>query len=59
MRELGDEDLFRCVAHMRGVVHHQGLRVDPLQQVRGGDVGHVEGRILAQQNHVDAREVDA
>ena len=50
--ELGDEDLFRRVAHPGRVVDHQRLRVDALEHMRGGDVVHVEGRVLAQQHHV-------
>ena len=55
--ELGDEELFRRVAHMRRVVDDQRLGVDALEQMRRGDVGHVEGRVLAQQHHVEAGEV--
>ncbi len=33
--------------------------MDALEQMRGGDIGHVEGRILAQQDDVHGREVDA
>ena len=40
------------------VVHHQGLRVDALQDVGGGDVGHVERRVLAHQHDVEASRVD-
>ena len=53
--ELGDEDLLGRVAHLGRVVHHQRLRMDALEEVGRGDVGHVEGRILAHQHHVDAR----
>ena len=31
--------------------------MDALQQVRGGDVGHVERRVLAQQDGVELGEV--
>ncbi len=31
--------------------------MDPLQEIGGGDVGHVEGRVLAHQHHVELREV--
>ena len=32
--------------------------MDMLQHMRGGDVGHVEGRVLAQQHDVEFRQVD-
>jgi hypothetical protein len=32
--------------------------MDALKQVRRRDVGHVEGRVLAHEHHIDAREVD-
>ncbi len=41
--ELGDRELLRRVAHMGGIVHHQGLGVDALQNMGRGDIGHVEG----------------
>ena len=31
--------------------------MDALEEMRGGDVGHVEGRVLAEQHHVEAGEV--
>jgi len=55
--ELGDEQLLRRVPHMGRVVHHERLRVDAIEDVRGGDVAHVEGRVLAEQHHVEGREV--
>jgi len=55
--EMRDEQLLRCVAHARGIVHHQGLRMDVLEQVGGGDISHVEWRILAHQDHVHSRQV--
>ncbi len=56
-RKLHDEDLFRRVAHRSRVVHHQRARVDALENVRVGDVGHVEGRILPQQHDVQFGQV--
>jgi hypothetical protein len=32
--------------------------MDHLQEMGGGDVGHVEGRVLAHQDHVDGRQVE-
>ena len=32
--------------------------MDVLEQMGGGDVGEVEGRILAHQDHVDLGEID-
>ena len=31
--------------------------MDALQQMRGGDVGHVEGRVLAEMHHVELRQI--
>ncbi len=53
MRELRDEDLLGRVANVVRIVDDEHLRVDPLEQVRRGDVGEVERRILAHQHHVD------
>jgi hypothetical protein len=52
--EMRDQDLFGRIAHLGGVIDHQRLRVDALQQMRRGDIGHVEGRVLPQQHDVDA-----
>ena len=32
--------------------------MDVLEQVGGGDVGHVEGRVLAHQHHVHRAEIE-
>ena len=56
--EMGDEKLLGRVADVEGIVDDQGLGVDVLQEVGGGDVGHVEGRILAHENHVHQRQVE-
>ena len=42
---------------MGRVVDHQRLRVDALEEMGRGDVAHVEGRVLAEQHHVEGREV--
>ena len=43
----------------RRVVDDQGLALDPLEQMGGGDVAEVERRILAHQHDVDvAAEVE-
>jgi hypothetical protein len=51
--EISDEQLLGCVAHLGRIVHHQGVGMHLLQEVGGGDVGHVERRILAHQDDVD------
>jgi len=56
--EFGDEDLFRRIAHPGRIVDDERLRMDALEQVRRGDVGHVEGRVLAQQHHVHGGQID-
>ena len=53
------EHLLRRVADLARVVDHQRLRMDALEQMRGGDVGEVERRVLAQQDDVEFAEVDA
>ena len=58
LREIEDEQLLGRVAHLGRVVHHQGPRMDPLQHMGRGDVGHVERRILAHEHHVDIGQID-
>ena len=44
---------------LAGIVDHQRLARDPLEQMGGGDVADVERRILAHQDDVDvAAEID-
>ena len=52
LREVEDEHLFGRVADLGGIVDHQGLATDALQQVGGGDVAEVERRVLAHQHYV-------
>jgi len=40
------------------IVDDEGLWVDALEQVRRGDVGHIEGRVLAQEDDILGRQVD-
>ena len=56
--KMRDQQFFGGVADRGGVVHHQRLRMDVLEQVRGCDVGHVERRVLAHQHHVHRREIE-
>ncbi len=56
--EVGDEEFLRRVAHGCRIVDHQGPGMDVVQDMGRGDVGEVEGRVLAQQNHVEAGEID-
>ena len=55
--EFGDEEFFRRVAHLLRIVDHQGLGMDALQDMGRGDIGHVEGRVLAHQHHIRRRQV--
>ena len=55
--KAGDEQLFRGITHLERIIDHQGLGVDALEKVGGGDVGHVEGRILPHQNHIHFGQV--
>ena len=57
--KFGDQHLFRRVAHMRRVVDHQRLGVDALEQMGGGHISEVEGRVLAQQDHVELGQLHA
>ena len=56
--EVVDEKFLRRVAHVHRVVDHQCPRVDVLQEMGRGDVGHIERRILTHQNHVQAGQVE-
>ncbi len=56
LRKLRDEHLLRRIAHLGRVVDHERLGVNALEQVRGRDIGEVEGRVLAHQHHVEGRE---
>ena len=58
VREMGDEQLLGRIADGGRVVHHQRLGVDVLQHMGGADIGHVEGRVLAHQDHVHRAEVE-
>ena len=59
LRKIEHPDLFRRVADAGRVVDHQRFALDPLEQVRRGDVAEVERRVLAHQHHVDvAAEVE-
>ena len=44
---------------LRRVVDDERLGMDALEQVGRGDVGEVEGRVLAHQHDVHLGEVDA
>ena len=57
VEEIEHEHLLGRVAHVGRIVDHQRLGMDALEQVRGGDVGHVERRVLAQQDHVQLAEI--
>ena len=59
LREVEHPHLFGRVADAGGIVDHQRLVLDPLEQVRRGDVAEVERRVLAHQHDVDvAAEVE-
>ena len=59
VRKLRDEDLFRRIAHPSRIVDDERLRVDALQHVGRRDIGHVEWRVLTEQNDIHGRQVDA
>ena len=42
---------------MHRVVDHQRLRVNMLENMGGGYIGHVKGRVLAHQHHVQFAQV--
>ena len=44
---------------MRRVVDHQCLGVDALEQMGGGHISEVEGRVLPQQDNVELGELHA
>ena len=55
--KFGDEEFLRRIAHAGRIVDDERLGVDPLEQMRGGDVVHVEGRVLPQKDHIHFRKV--
>ena len=59
LRIVQHEELLRGVAHFLRIVDHQRLRMDRLQHVGGGDVAHVEGRVLAHEDHVIGTQIGA
>ncbi len=57
--EAQDEELLRRVAHRGGVVDDErSVFRQQLEQMRRADIGHVEGRVLAHQDDIDAGEVE-
>ena len=54
---MRDQQLLRRVPHRSRIVHHQRLRMDVLQQMRRGDIGHVERRILTHQHDVHRAQI--
>ncbi len=57
--EAQHKELLRRVAHRRRIVDHERpVRRQQLEQMGRGDIGHVERRVLAHQDHVDAGEVE-
>ena len=53
IREIHHEQFFRRVAHAGRIVDDQRLGMDALEEMRAGDVGEIERRILPQQHHVE------
>ena len=58
LREVGREQLLGRIPDAHRIVDDEGRGVNVLEEVGGGDVGEVEGRILAHQDHVERGEVD-
>ena len=50
--EVRHQQLLGRRADLRRIVHHQRLGVHRLEQIGGGDIGHVEGRVLTHQDDV-------
>ena len=55
--EVEDPEPFGRAAELVQVGHDEGLGVDELHEMRVGDVGRIERRVLAQQHDVLAGEV--
>jgi len=53
LRKIHHEQFFRRIANAGRIVHHQCLRVQSFEQMRRGDVGEVEWRVLPQQDDVE------
>src|SRR4029079_3205216 len=57
IEKIEDEQFFGRVADVRGVVDDKRFWVNALEQMRRRDVGHVEWRVLPQQNDVELGEI--
>ena len=55
--KFGDENLFRGVADLCGIVDDERPRMDALKHMRRADIGEVERRVLAQQHDVARRQI--
>jgi hypothetical protein len=53
--EQRHEQLLRRVAHVERIVDHKRLGMNPLEQMSGRNVGHVERRVLPHEHHVRLR----
>ncbi len=51
--KFGDQNFLGRVTDVARIVDHQSLGVDALKHMRGGNIGHVERRVLAQQDDVE------
>ncbi len=52
IEKVEDEHFLGRIAHAGGIVDDERLGMDALQEMRRRDVGHVEGRVLAQQDDI-------
>ncbi len=53
MRKLRNEQLFRRVAHAGRVVDNLHLVLDQIKNMRGRDIGEIEGRILPHKDDIE------
>ena len=56
--ELKNQQFLGIVPDPERIVHDKRFRMDQIKQMAGGDVAHVEGRILPQPDHVDLGQIN-
>ena len=57
VEEIKHKDFLWCIAHAFGIIDDEGFRMDALEQMGRGDVGHVERWILPEHDHVLPAEI--
>ena len=58
LRKIHDKELFRRIAHAGRIIDDQHVWLHMLKQMRRGDIGEIERRILAQKDDVERGEIE-